>query len=300
LSITVVALIVIGLRRAGPLDATTKILYLAAGIAALIVFGSIVSDIYTTWAQFSVSLSEKKNVVVKPVELLLLVTWLALIALFADIFVTSADSPQVLIGSALFFVVVAALLISSYRQTVSRTIVNPIDVAPITIDPGETIAISIGGVTLMGGGLLQKVGFGRQLSQQYYTPASGRKLNPWGQNALLVSETRLYFIFVPIGLGDQESSGAAALESVFSGSQIRAKLDDMLASMSLQQIYESNPINFALELTDVRRVDVLKRAGTREYIAFVDKNGDKIRALFDISPGFDEFEALMQRTLTKG
>ncbi|MEO8880793.1 MAG: hypothetical protein ABI446_10385, partial [Gemmatimonadaceae bacterium] len=165
----------------------------------------------------------------------------------------------------------------------------------ITIDAGETITLSIAGVTIAAGGLLQKVGFGRKVPQQFFTPESGRKLNPWGQNAFLVSETRVYFIFVPIALGDQAMDKMSMIESLLGGKHIRAKLDDMLRTMTLRQIYESNPINFALNLSDISRVDVLKRTGTRQDIAFVDGKGDRIRAIVDESPDLEEFEAFAQR-----
>jgi hypothetical protein len=290
-----VALTVVALRHVGPLDRSTMVPYLFAAMFVLIIFGGVVSDIYRSWAVFSIPLDKKTNVVVKPVEQLLLVTWLAVIAAFAALFVASG-SPQIIVTAVVIGLIVAALTIQNYRQTVSHTIVNPIDVAPITIDSSETIAIAIAGLTLAAGGLLQKVAFGRRPAQQSYRPQSGRVLNPWAQNALLVSETRLYFIFVPIGLGDQGPEGLSMMESLLGGKQIRVKLDEMLRTMTLKQIYESDPINFALDLSDVGRFDIVQRTDTRQVVAFVDRNGGKIRAFVDVSPELAEFEALMQRT----
>ncbi|MEO6211633.1 MAG: hypothetical protein ABIQ10_16110 [Gemmatimonadaceae bacterium] len=294
LGVMLVALTVVLLRHLGRLDSSTTVPYLFGAMFVLVVVGGTVSDVYRTWALFSIPLDQKTNVVVKPVEQLLLVTWLGLIAAFDALFIMSR-SPQLILLAVVVGVIGAAMTIQSYRQTVSRAIVNPIDVAPITIDAGETITLSIAGVTIAAGGLLQKVGFGRRVPQQFFTPESGRKLNPWGQNAFLVSETRVYFIFVPIALGDQALDNMSMIESLLGGKHIRAKLDDMLRTMTLRQIYESNPINFALNLSDISRVDVLKRTGTRQDIAFVDGNGDRIRAIVDESPDLEEFEAFAQR-----
>ncbi|MEP7088415.1 MAG: hypothetical protein ABI884_14025 [Gemmatimonadota bacterium] len=298
LGIMLVALTAAGLHRLGPLDSSNRAPYLFAAIFVLVVVGGTVSDIYRTWALFSIPLDQKINVVVKPVEQLLLVISLSLIAAFSSLFIMAGSAPLTIMA-VLVGVVASAMVIQSYRQTVSHTIVNPIAVDPITVGPYEMVAISVAGVTMSGGGLLQKVGFGRQVAQQFFTPESGRKLNPWGQNAFLVSDSRLYFIFVPIALGDQARDNMSELESLFGGKRIRAKLDEMLQSMTLQQIYESNPINFALNLSDVIRVDVLKRTGTRQFIAFVDRNGDNMRAVVDESPELEEFEALLQRASIK-
>lgn len=294
LGVVLVALTVALLRHLGPLNSSTTVPYLFGAMFVLVVIGGTVSDVYRTWALFSIPLDQKTNVVVKPVEQLLLVTWLSLIVAFDSLFIMSR-TPQLIVLAVVVGLIGAAMMIQNYRQTVSRAIVNPIDVAPITIDAGETITLSIAGVTIAAGGLLQKDGFGRRVPQQFFTPESGRKLNPWGQNAFLVSETRVYFIFVPIALGDQAEDTMSVLESLFGGKQIRAKLNDMLQTMTLRQIYESHPINFALNLSDISRIDVLKRTGTRQNLAFVDRNGDKIRAIVDESPDLEEFEAFAQR-----
>jgi hypothetical protein len=295
LGVMLVALTVAALRHLGPLDTSTRVPYIFGAMFVLGVVGGTVSDIYRTWAVFSIPLDQKTNIVVKPVEQLLLATWLAFIAAFDSLFIISG-SPQLIAVAVVAGVIGAALMIQRYRQTVSRAIVNPIDVAPITIDAGEKITISVAGLSIVAGGILQKVGFGRRLPQQSFSSASGRMLNPWAQNALLVSETRLYFIFVPIGLGDQAPGGMSVIESLLGGKHIRAKLDEMLRTMTLRQIYESDPINFALNLSDVSRVDVVQRTSTRQIIAFVDRNGGKIRAFVDVSPDLDEFEAFAQRT----
>jgi hypothetical protein len=293
LGVLVVVLIFVAMQRVGLPDQSTTVLYLVAALFTLIVVGFTISDLYRTWAIFSIPLSQKKNVVVKPVELIQLIMWLGVIALFAALFV-STGSPQ-LVASGLGFGGIASwMLISNYRNLVSRPIVNPIDVAPITIDAGETIDISMAGVTMAGAGILQKVGFGRRLPQQTQSSQSGRMLNTWGQNALLVGETRLYFIFVPIGLGDQAPEQVSMMESMLGGKQIRAKLDEMLGTMTLRQIYESDPINFAINLSDVGRLEV-KRSSRKHLVAFVDKQGAKISAFIDASPDFDRFEALAHR-----
>ena len=295
LAVMIMALIVIAWRHVGLLDASTRVLYIIGVLLMLAVIGGTVSDVYRTWAMYWVPLAQKWNVVVKPVELLLLVIWLSFLAVFDSIFVLSGE-PQQMAMALLPGAVGAWILISNYRQTVSRAIVNPIDVAPITIDAGEKIAISVAGLTMVGTGILNKVGFGRRLPQQsVLSPASGRMLNSWAQNAFLVSETRVYFIFVPIGLGDQAPEQMSMIESLLGGSHGRAKLDEMLRTMTLRQIYESDPINFAINLSDVGRVEIT-RTKIRQVIAFVDRNGDKIRAFIEPSPQLEEFEAFAQRT----
>ena len=158
LGVVFVALAVFALRHFGPPNRSNLVVYLFGLMFVLIVVGSTVSHVYSTWARFSIPLSEKKNVVVKPVELLLLVIWLGFIAVFASIF-ASSGSPPLIATAAVVILIVATMMIKSYRATVSHTIVNPIDVAPIMIDDGETVAVSVAGLTMMGAGILQKVGF---------------------------------------------------------------------------------------------------------------------------------------------
>ncbi|HEV7704338.1 MAG TPA: hypothetical protein VGO46_08595, partial [Gemmatimonadaceae bacterium] len=89
LGVTFVALTVFALRHFGPPDSSNLVVYLFGLMFVLVVLGSTVSDVYTTWARYSIPLSEKRNVVVKPVELLLLVIWLSCFAAFASLFASS-------------------------------------------------------------------------------------------------------------------------------------------------------------------------------------------------------------------
>lgn len=259
--------------------------------------GSIVQDIYRTWATFSVPLDQKVNVVVKPVEkfnLILNLALLAVLAVFAAFFV-SAGSPMLGASTALIVLVGGAAMIRQYRKTVSRPITNPIDVVPVKVDPAEKIELSVAGIGRTGS-FLDK-GFSQRMS--YWTPESGRRLDPTAQNALLASNKRLYFIFVPMGLSDQTLLGERlqGIELSFGAKYIQAQLDEMLQTMSLEQIYKSHPINFALNLSDVSRIEV-KKIGmiNSQNISFFDQNGQKLSIFVRNRPDLDKLGAFFQRT----
>jgi hypothetical protein len=265
-------------------------LYIMAAMFTLVAIGSTASKLYRTWAAVSVPLDRREAVVVKPVERILLVTHLGFIAGMVAFF-TLTRSPAIIGLMMVFGGVVAAFRIQSYRQTVTRVPVNPIDIAPMTVGANEAVTISIAGITLGVRGVRGKAGFHRWTPQQSYVPASGRRLDPWAQNAMLVSDAHIFFIFVPIGRGDQEMIGTASFESLYAGNYIRAKLDEMLRTMRLEEIYRSHPINFAIALADVAHVDVEHGAQRWCTITFVDGDGGTLSAIAGNSPDVARFEA---------
>jgi hypothetical protein len=260
-------------------------------LVLLVGIGRIVDSIYRTWAVFSAPLEQQKNVVVKIPEKIMLALNLALLAIFTTL-LASAGASLPLATAALIALGGGAFVIHRYRSTVARSISNPIDIAPIAVDPAEKIELSVAGIMRIGS-ILDK-GFNQKFL--YWVPTSGRRLNPTAQNALLATDKRLYFIFVPIGLSDQTVANTGALEFALGAKYIQAKLQEMLHTMSLDQIYQSNPINFALNFSDVGRVEV-KKTGflNRRSVRFYDMSGGKLTITVRNEADLDNLEQFLRR-----
>jgi len=255
-------------------------------LVILLVMGGIIRSIYQAWA-FSQDPTAKTNVVLKPAEIVSYITsGAALLIVFGGFLFALVHSAVETPGFFLsrdFFVFAFALLILAgigvlaglnYKCTVTDPITNPHEVANVSVDAGEKIQFSIAGITRVG--TFRDRGFNQKFL--FFTPQSGRRMNPNAQNALIASSTRVYFIFVPVSLSDQTTTNAEALEWSFGQKYIQAKLDEMIKSMSLSDIYESNPINFAINFYEIGHM-LVKETGfiNRQSIKFFDRGNQTLQ-----------------------
>jgi hypothetical protein len=265
--------------------------FLFIALFGLFASGAIVKRIYWTWARYFVPLDHTTNVVVKPVELAVITLKLAVVGVFATLIVFTGSLP--LIGMTMLIACGAsALLIRSYRETVSRPITNPIDVAPVIVDPDEAIEIAVAGI--MRTGSVWEKGFNQRL--MYEIPQSGRRLNPTAQNALLASDRRLYFIFVPVISADQWYARGQAMRFMRDVQTIQAQLEQMLRTMSLEQIYTSHAINFAVNRSDVSRIEVQRTGSVSvQRLVFFDQDGGRLTVAVRNRPDLERLATYFER-----
>jgi len=100
---------------------------------------------------------------------------------------------------------------------------------------------------------------------------AGKIRNP--ENALIVTDRNLIFLYVPILGGDRTIAGAdtGMMNWLFAKGAIEKKLREMLAAMSLNSIFESCQ-GFHIPLGSLAKFE---RGGIKQGIAFVTKDGKK-------------------------
>jgi len=87
-------------------------------------------------------------------------------------------------------------------------------------------------------------------------PALGTGDLPHPENALLLTDQHLLFIFVPLLGADKviQNQNIGQFDWMAASADIQNKLDQMLSSMSIEQIYQSYPKNFGIALDNLDSV----------------------------------------------
>lgn len=229
--------------------APPRFIWPIAATFALCAVSSITSGLYSTWAQ-TLPMDFERDVFVWPVEIGLTILAAVTIAVFASVFFLNVDH----LGFLAFTAAVTAIggggiLWNHVKVMFDRG--YPTAVAPCWIGADERIAAAAAGI-VWDGRFRDRV---HDMSNRSLMPWSGRRLSRAAQNALLVTDARLYFVYVPLPLGNRAGDARTIVFS-FGSQLVRAKLDDMLRRMSLPQIYASSPLNFALDRSDIKRIKV--------------------------------------------
>ncbi len=269
-----------------------------------LILGRLIVKIYQA-RTFSQDPTVKMNVVSKPIEILqYVITGSVVLVMFVTFAYAIGQqvvkTPDFLLTRDFFILTFGLFLLAgtgflfwfSYSRTVRNPIINPSEIAAASVDPDEKIMLSIAGIARIGS--FRDRGFNQNFL--FFTPQSGRRMNPTAQNALLASKKRVYFIFVPMSLSDQTITNTKSLEWAFAQKYIQAKLDEMLKSMSLKEIYDSNPINFAINFPDIKNI-IIKRTGffNSQDIRFFDRYDRKLEIAVRNRPDLDKAKVFFRQ-----
>lgn len=247
---------------------------LFGGLTLVLALSVVVESGYKRWVAYKSVEGNREIVISKWQEWFSLITGLLFLFGFALIFLLSGYLPFILVVIPMV-VLTAWLMIRSFKKTVLQKIVNPIDISPLAISSEEKPEMVIGGTLRVGSWWpFEPVGFNQ--IRFFPTPQSGVRKNPWAQNSIIGTDKRVYFIFVPAGLSDSTAFNVGSLEFTLGKKQIEDKLEEMLKTMSLQDIYVSNPVNFGINLSDISKLEFKKRKGF-DQLSFFDKHNKPLR-----------------------
>jgi hypothetical protein len=152
------------------------------------------------------------------------------------------------IGIAIvIFVYVLMVLIDRdiIKANYSKTLAKPAKSNPyISLDSNEQIKSHISGVNKTGSEIVSPFKrFGVTTTD-----------NP--ENAIIITNKRLDFIYVPLAGANQNINGfnINAVDSLLAQPDIEKELTSMLNTMTLLEILNSSPYNFSINFTDIIKV----------------------------------------------
>jgi len=192
-----------------------------------------------------------KNVsIISSIYKLLIFVPFALLIIVALIYLISRGVPFYIGGFFIFFLLV--MLALQVRNVIANSSINldkpmPHETSKIGVDvnANEKITGIIAGIL--------KTGFGIRSNFSFFK-AQVNINNP--ENAIILTDKHIHFIWIPIFGTDQNINGVdlGVFDFVAQRKVILGKLNQMIATMTLPQILQSDDRNFSLLLSNIQKV----------------------------------------------
>lgn len=135
----------------------------------------------------------------------------------------------------------------------------------INLTPEEKVVTTVAGI-------IGTFAIGAPLIRSKSLLGVGEILHP--ENSIVVTERHVLFIYVPLSGGDKIVSDVdiGLFDWLLAKKDAESKLNEMLSSMSLEQIYQGHPKNFGISLDNIAKI---KFSNWRRNVTFITKDDKK-------------------------
>jgi hypothetical protein len=88
------------------------------------------------------------------------------------------------------------------------------------------------------------------------------------ENAMVITDRRILFITVPLPGADKIVAGTSipSLQWLIAKKDIEDKLEEMISSMSLEDIFQTNPRNFSINLNEIKKVQIGRHSQALKFV----------------------------------